>query len=450
MNDPISITTYSNKRATGMPGFVTIWLGEMVSVIGSSLSDFALSIWVYTTTGSVMQFSIMMLAFALPRLLIAPVAGMIVDRFNRRSVMLFSDMAHAVLMGSVMVLLHFNLLVPWHLYVIAALSAIASAFQMPAYQAIIPQLVDEAQLGRANGMVNLADGVAQLLGPLLGGVLLGLIGLSGIVLIDLLTFAVAALALVLVRVPNVAAIKSHDLSHEANGTDDFRDDFRTGWRFIAQRPALLQLMIYIAATVFLTSFVQVLTPPLVLSFTTEAMLGVILAVGGIGMLAGGLLMSVWGGPKRRVYGLLLFDVVTALALILAGVLSTPWWFAVAAFFFFFSMPISRGSAQSIWQSVVPQPLQGRVFSARDMIAIAASPIAILLAGPLADGVFAPYVETQSGWLSAWFGNGHGIGLMFVLLGVLLILVNGIAWASPILRRVGEATSAQASTPCAPK
>ena len=424
--------------------FATIWFGEMISVIGSSISEFALSIWVYKTTGSVLQFSLMLLAMVIPRLVMSFVAGVIVDRMNRRTIMILSDCAQAVLSLCVLGLIFFNVLQPWHLFIVVALTAIAASFQGPAYQALVSQLVSKDDLGKANGMLSLAGGAAQLLGPLLGGVLLGGIGLLGVVLIDFVTFLVAMLMVSLVPVPNVRPLapmqSSTQPAGEAAAPTSFAQEFRAGWQFIAQRPNLLSLMFYIAITVFLTSFLQVLTPPMVLAFNTEQSLGIILAVGGIGVLVGSLVMSAWGGPKRRVYGLLAFDVLTAVAMIMAGLQTSVIWLCVVAFLFFASLPFSRGSAQSLWQSVVPEHLQGRVFTARDTIAIAASPIALLLAGPLADGVFQPLMKANGALANSvgaaiGIGPGRGIALMFIVLGVLFLLVNLAAWLSPRLRKI---------------
>ncbi len=409
-----------------MRNFTIVWFGELVSIIGSSISEFALSIWVYKLTGSVLQFSAMLLAMTVPRLLVSLFAGVIVDRWNRRTVMILSDCAQAVLSACVLGLVILNLLQPWHLFIIVALTAVAASFQQPAYQALVTQLVSREQLGQANGLLNFGGGLAQLVGPLLGGIVLGWVGLAAVVLIDLATFCVALVMLALVRVPNVRPVES---SPAAPASTSFVQELRAGWRFIHERPALLSLMLYIAVTVFLTSFPTVLMPPLVLAFSNEQMLGLILTFGGVGLLLGGLLMSAWGGPKRRIYGVLVFDVLTAAAMIFAGFQTSVIGLAVAAFLFFVGMPISRGSAQSLWQSVVPEQLQGRVFTSRDFIAIAASPIALLTAGPLADGVFEPWMRATGA------EPGRGIGLMFVGLGVLFLLANGVAWLSPKLREL---------------
>jgi predicted MFS family arabinose efflux permease len=404
-------------------------------MVGSSISDFALGIWVYTSSGSVFQFALISLAFVVPKLLVSPFAGVMVDRWNRRTVMILSDAVHALLMGSVLLILQFGTLQSWHLYLITALAAVASSFQWPAYQALIPQLVPQAKLGSANGLIDLAFGIAQLAAPLGGGLLLVWIDLRGIVLIDLITFFVALFALLLVRVPDLVGAAATTAA-----ITNWRAEFLEGWTFIRHDRGLLGLMLYIAVTVFLTGFVHVLTPPLVLSFASEAALGLILTVGGIGLLSGGLLMSIWGGPRPRIYGLLLFDLLAIAAMLLAGFFTSTWVLALVAFLFFVGLPISRSSAQSIWQSKVPLHLQGRVFVTRDMLAIGATPLAFLAAGPLADYLFEPLLQPNGALATSaglWFGvgAGRGVALIFFCLGLCFLITNLCAWWSPTLRKV---------------
>ncbi len=211
-------------------------------------------------------------------------------------------------------------------------------------------------------------------------------------------------------------------------------EFRQGWSFLRSQPGLLMLMFYIAATVFLMSALEVLVTPLILSFSNEQTLGMILTTGGIGMVVGGLVMSAWGGPKRRIYGTLIFDLLGALAMIAAGLRPSALLLAIAAFCFFRGHAHFTGSLQAIWQSSVPMPLQGRVFALRDMLAIGAAPLAFLVIGPLADAVFEPLMASNgalAATVGAWIGSGQGrgIALLFIVMGSTFLTINLFAWRS---------------------
>ncbi|MFN8439530.1 MAG: MFS transporter [Caldilineaceae bacterium] len=435
------------QNSSSLSAFRILWFGQLISILGSATADFAVGIWVYQQTGSVFRFAMIALTSVLPRLLISPLAGVVVDRWNRRTVMLVSDFVHALCSLTIWLLLLSGQLEIGLLYIVMAVAALASAFQEPAYQAAIPQLVHKEQLGQANGMVDLARGAGQLLAPLLGGFLLAWIGLGGIIMLDLSTFLVAVVTLTLVRVPDLVASPTHDdpayqVSPTKEADSGWRQEFAQGWHFLLSQPALLMLMFYIAATVFLLSLLEVLVTPLVLSFSNERALGMILTSGGVGLLVGGALMSWWGGPKQRIYGMLLFDLLAALIMIGAGLRASEVWLAVVAFSFFVTVPISRGSLQAIWQSSVPQTLQGRVFTLRDMLAISASPLAFLLAGPLADQVFEPWMA-NNGWLAgtvgSWIGvgKGRGIALLFIVMGLLFLTMNVLAWGSRKIRNIEQ-------------
>jgi hypothetical protein len=204
----------------------------------------------------------------------------------------------------------------------------------------------------------------------------------------------------------------------------------------------LGLLIFFALTNFLSGTVVVLGTPFVLSFASAATLGVILSAAGVGMLAGNLLMSVWGGPRRRVYGVLGFEVLAGASLMAAGFGSSAAVVGVATFIFSFSVAMTLAASQAIWQSKVEPGVQGRVFAVRRMIAWSTLPFAYVIAGPLADQVFGPLL-VAGGPLAATVGRvlgvgpGRGIGLLFVVLGIFVVLISAVGFLSPRLRLVEE-------------
>jgi MFS transporter, DHA3 family, macrolide efflux protein len=416
-----------------MRTFVIVWSGQLVSLLGSGLTGFALGVWVYQRTGSATKFALIALAATLPGILISPLAGVLVDRWDRRHVMLFSDIGASFCTIAVALLLYRQRLEIWHLYLATAAQATFSAFQWPAYTASLTLLVPKRHFGRAGGMLQFSEAATQIVAPVLAGVLLSSLNLWGILIIDYATFLFAALILLLVRIPRpptsqqVVTQKSSLLREAAYG-----------WSYITSRPGLLSLLIFFAVTNFLTSITLVLGTPLVLSFASVSVLGTILSLAGCGMLIGSLTMSFWGGPKRRVHSVLGFELLIGLSLIATGLRPNAPLVAVGTFVYACSLPFVLSSSQAIWQSKVAPEVQGRVFAVRRMIAWSCVPLAYLVAGPLADRVFNPLL-LPNGPLSdslgrvIGVGQGRGLGLLFVVVGLLVTATAVAGYFYPRLR-----------------
>ncbi len=426
----------AQRRPTrGFRTFFVIWLGQLVSLVGSGLTGFALGVLVYQETGSVTQFALISLFTALPGIVFSPIAGALVDRWDRRWAMIMSDTGAGLCTLGVALLLLTQRLEVWHVYVLMGLSSTFSAFQWPAYSAATTLLVPKVQLGRANGMVQLGQAVAQIAAPSLAGVLMGLIQVEGVILIDVVTFVFAVSTLLLTRVPR-PVVTAEGMA----GQGTLLQEAAYGWTYIRARPGLLGLLLLFASTNFTSGIVQVLFTPLVLSFASPAVLGTILSVGGIGFLAGSLTMSAWGGPKTRVYGIYAFLVLQAVVLLVAGLPPVAVVLGAAAFAYFFGVPIINGCSQAIWQSKTAPDVQGRVFAVRRMIAWSSLPLAYLVAGPLADQVFEPWLA-EGGALAGSVGRligtgeGRGIGFLFIILGIGSVLATAAAFLHPRVRQV---------------
>ena len=286
-------------------------------------------------------------------------------------------------------------------------------------------------------MVQFGRAASEILAPALAGVLMGLIQLEGVILIDVVTFVFAVGTLLLVRFPQP------EVSSESAGEKgSLWRDLTYGWRYIFARPGLRDLLIFFAAVNFLWGMVGALIVPLVLGWTSSEMLGLLISIAGVGMLAGSLIMSVWGGPRRRIHGVLTFELLSGVCFMLIGLQPSFWLVAVGVFGAHATIAIVFGSNQAIWQSKVAPDIQGRVFATQQMIARAAAPLAYLLAGPLADRVFEPLLAPDGG-LAASIGQvvgtgaGRGIGLLFVLMGVVKILVSLAGWMNPHIRHVED-------------
>jgi DHA3 family macrolide efflux protein-like MFS transporter len=419
----------------GFRAFLLIWFGQLVSLTGSGLTGFALGVWVYQRTGSVTQFALISLFTALPGILFSPIAGALVDRWDRRWAMIISDTGAGMCTLGVAVLLFANRLEVWQIYILMALSSTFSAFQWPAYSAATTLLVPKEQFGRASGMVQLAEAVAQIGAPSLAGILLGVVQIEGVILIDFVTFLFAVLTLSLVRIP-----KPETTAEGKAGQGSLLREAAYGWKYIRARPGLMGLLLLFASTNFTSGIVEVLFTPLVLSFTTAAVLGTILSIGGIGFLGGSLAMSAWGGPKVRVYGIYISLLLQGVVLFAAGFPPQVAILATAAFLYFFGIPIVNGCSQAIWQSKTAPDVQGRVFAVRRMIAWSSLPLAYLAAGPMADRVFEPLLDEGGALASSvgqiiGTGEGRGIGLLYMILGVISLLATAVGYLYPRLRLV---------------
>ncbi|MBW4629445.1 MAG: MFS transporter [Brasilonema octagenarum HA4186-MV1] len=417
--------------------FTLIWFGQLISLIGSGLTRFALGVWVYQNTGSVTQFALISLFAMLPSILISPVVGVLVDRWNRRSCMILSDAGAGLSTLAIALLLFSGKLEVWHIYVAVAVSSIFSAFQWSAYAAATTMLVPKQHLGRANGMVQLAEAASRLLSPMLAGALVVTIQIQGVILIDCVSFLFSLVTLLLVRFPKPKTTPEDEVRQSWR-----LREFTYGWTYITARPGLLGLLIFFAVINFLIGVVSVLVTPLVLAFASATVLGTVLSIGGSGMLVGGLVMSAWGGPKKRILSVFGFTLSGGLSILLAGLMpSVPVFFATA-FIYYFGVSMINGCDQAIWQSKVAPAVQGRVFAVRSMLALASLPLGYLIAGPLVDQVFEPLLAV-SGPLAGSIGRiigvgrGHGIGLLFVVIGMLTMLATAGGYLYLPLRLLEE-------------
>ena len=310
------------------------------------------------------------------------------------------------------------------------------AFQAPAYMAAITLLIPKRHYTRASGMVQLAYAASNILAPLLGGILVVTIGMKGVLLVDLATFSFAVAMLLLVRFPG--------LPRRAAGAPraSIREEMLEGWRYIAAKPGLTGLLLVFAANNLFSGMAQASFTPMILEFASPDVLGMIAGAGGAGMLAGSLLMMTWGGPRRRVRGILGGGFLLGVFTVVTGLRPSPLLVAAATFGMFFTLPIAGGCDLAIWQAKTVPAMQGRVFATRRMVALSSVPIAYLAAGPLAERVFKPLL-LPGGPLAASLGPvfgvgpGRGLGLLFVAVGVAVMLVCSLSYLIPRIRDVEE-------------
>jgi len=420
-----------------MTGFTVVWAGQFVSLLGTQMSQFALTIWTWQKTGEATALALVGLFFMAPNMLMSPLAGALVDRWNRKLVMMLSDLAAGLATIAIFLLMRSNMLEIWHLYATSAFAGAFQAFQFPAYSAAVSTMLPKEQYTRASGMLALARNATGIFGPVAAGVLLNVVRTGGILLFDILSFVVAISVLLMVHIPQPLT--------EAATRNSILKDSLFGFRYILARPSLLGLQLVFFAINFTAVLCYSLMAPMVLSRTGNdtLVLGSVQSAFGVGGVVGGLLVSAWGGPKRRVHGVLGGMIFSSLlGTMLMGLSRSALLWIAGGFFSMIFMPLINGSNQAIWQSKVPPEMQGRVFSTRALIAQVSAPVATGIAGPLADRVLLPgMMEGGSlaplfGWLVG-IGPGAGISLLFVAMSIAGILVGLGGYLFPKIRNVED-------------
>jgi hypothetical protein len=279
----------------------------------------------------------------------------------------------------------------------------------------------------------------MLAAPVLAGILFVAVGLEGIIVIDFVTyfFAIGALLLVHIPQPKTAA----EETEKRRGS--LLSDALFGWKYLRARGGLFGLLVYFALVNFFLNLSGVLTGPLVLSFGSASTLGFVQMASGLGMLVGSIAMSTWGGPKRRIVGVIGFITLGSFGPLVAGLRPSGVVVAAGMFILLFCVPFASGSSQAIFQTKVAPGVQGRVFAIRGMIARSMTPLAFLIAGPLADYVFEPWMQEGGGLASTVLGDligsgaGRGIGLIYVTSGLILVTASVLASAYPRIRLVED-------------
>ena len=365
-----------------MRGFTIIWFGQVVSLLGSAMTWFAFTIWAWEKMGKASALATISFFAFLPTVLLMPVAGAFVDRWDRKLVMLLSDLATAIGTLTIFLIYTFGHLQIWHIYVVSILAGLFTAFQYPAYAAAVTTLLSKEDYARAQGMLGSARALSGILAPIFAAALLGFIGFSGIMLIDLATFLVAFGTLIFTPIPQPKQTK---VGLQSRGT--LWQEIRFGFRYILERESLRSLtVLFMLVGVFL-AIGATLTTPLILSQThnSESALATVQSVGAVGGIVGGVILSVWGGAKRRIHNVLLGGAGACLLGILwLGLSQAIFLWAIGNFFFAFFEPFVEGGNLAIWQTKVEADIQGRVFSVRQLLVQLPYVFGILIAGYLAD------------------------------------------------------------------
>jgi len=397
---------------------------QTLSVIGSRMTSIAVAILIFNDTGSATPLLLTTFFNELPAMLGNSFAGVLVDRWDRRRVLMLADIGQAL--GSLLLMASFMSggFQLWHLYTVALVQGIFGMFHEPAKDATTALLVPKGRRDRANAIQQMAFPLAGVVAPALAGLFYLLVGIVGILVIDLVTFVVAVVAVFVVRIPNPAASAEGRAAHGG-----LLREWRGGLRFLRARPALLGVVVYYMLIAFLVNGPLELAIPYLMTITGSTTLsGLILAVTSLGAFAGAALLAVRNVARGRVPIMLWSLLVTGVMFLIYGTTRSPLVLALSVFTLMIPLPVAWTLLTSLLISKTPPDMQGRVLAIALQLAYVGSTLSFLLTGPLADRVLEPLAAVP----------GEGMGWLLVGAGALILLLTLAAYALPGIRRVEQA------------
>ena len=398
---------------------MVIWIGEMISTIGSGMSAFALSIYTFKQTGSVTLVALVtLLAFA-PTVLLSPIGGLLADRWDRRVMMMLGEGLSAI--GLAMVLLATSLsYTSWILFYIGIfVSSFFLSVLEPAYKASISDLVTKEDYAKASGMIQIAGASKFLIAPVIAGFLVKHVGLTTILLIDMSTIIVTLLTISIVRNTIKAPNKEQTFK-------SFQEEFIEGIRFLGKQKEIRKLVLLMTGMCFFIAFLQTLMIPMAMHITSVEKIGMLESFSAIGMLIGSILISAIT-VKNKYAGLKISLAASGVCMLFVGVFTNYYLLFIACLMFFTTLPFVNTLADVLIRVRIPNELQGRIWGLIGLISQIGYLIAYAISGVLADQIFEPMFMGQS-ILSETVGKiigtgaGRGIGFMLIVAGILMVMI----------------------------
>jgi MFS transporter, DHA3 family, macrolide efflux protein len=407
------------------PRFFTIWSGQALSLFGSQILQFAFIWWLTETSGSATVLAISTLVALIPQIVITPFAGALVDRWDRRKVMIVADSAIALAALGLALLFGFDVIKIWHFYAVIFVRSIGAAFHWTAMFAATAMMVPNENLSRIAGLNSALQGAATLASPPIGAVLYAMVSMQAIIAIDILTAALAILPLLFIAIPKSGATQTEAT---APSFTLFRD-IREGIRYVWSQKGILSIILIAMVLNFVAFPAFTLLPILVTEyFGREAIdFATLQSVVGAGMIAGGLLLAAWKGLKRRMIVAMLGLMLQGAGILLVGLAPVGmFWLAIASLLVFGIInPISNGLFTSTIQRIVPPDKLGRVFSLLSSGCQLMSPLGLAIAGPVADA--------------------FGTTVWFRLAGVITIVFGFVALFIPAITKLDTLAPEQSLT-----
>jgi len=429
------------KNLKPLRTFSILFTGQVFSLLGTSLTRFGVSVWAYEQIGTATSLALLGFFSCITYVIASPFAGVLVDRMDRRKVMLFSDLGSGIATVAMLALFLTGHLAVWHIYVAEVIAGMLEAFQDPAWMSSISLLVPKEHYTRINGLVGLGRSASRLLAPSIAGVMQVSLGLGSVMMADLATMAAAVGTLLFIRIPSPPP-SPEGVSIRGNLGQEIRFGFHYIFRDIGLTTLLLNFFL---VNLFGTLTYFAVYTPMILARTggDPIALGVVRTVMGVGGVVGGLIITLWGGPRKKIKGYLLGTGLSFLICdFLTAVSRNPLSWSISGFLSELSIPFMVSPYYALWQVIVPPDVQGKVFSVREMVQVSSQPIGYLIGGLLADLVFEPAMQPGGmftgifGWLVGT-GAGAGMSAMFLFTSVLGSLIGFGGLLVPALRKLAR-------------
>lgn len=401
------------NRIKELQTFLILWSTQSLSQLGSAMTNFALTLWLYEQTGSALRTALLSICSYAPYVCMSIFAGAISDRWDKRKIMLGCDTFAACCTVTVLVLLKNDLLMPWHMYLLNAVNGLMNTVQQPAGDVAMTLVIPKKHYQRASGMRSLSNSLITILNPMLATSLYAFAGLDTVIYVDLATFATAFAALFFwIRIP---AVSEKELDRVP-----FFCAVRSGLRYLRDNRMILTLILFLAGVNLIASAFDAVLPAFILPRPNggSAVLGAVTSCAGIATLAGSVLVTLLPPPSNRVRVIFVTMLISlGTENFLLAFSRSPLLWCLGQLIGWVLVPVMNANLDVILRSTIPVELQGRVYSCRNTLQFFTIPVGFFLGGYLVDEVCEPIMEAAAngGILTALFGSGKGSGAAMVLL-----------------------------------
>lgn len=407
------------KIEAGFKKFLIIWFGELISNIGSGLTAFGLGLYVWQMTYSAVDVAMVEMAALLPMILLAPVAGVLADSYDRRLLMILGDIVSGFGLIAMLVIMLTGDIQVWQICLCVGFISVFSALLDPAYKATITDLLTEDEYTKASGMVGIASSSKFLISPIIGGFILAFFSMEVILLIDILTFVVTVAAIFSVR-------KSLAVKSKVKKEMDFFKDLKEGWQILLESKGVMLLIVLVSCLMFYMGIIQVLSKPMILSFASEQTTGILQTVVACGMMMSSILIGRGILKKNFVNVMVASFIVSGIMMAGFGATTSIPVIIISGFLFFATLPFATTCIDVLIRKSIDNDKQGRAWGLISLISQVGYVVAYVFAGVLADYVFIPAL-VEDGVLAdsvgkiIGTGETRGIGFLIMFAGLGLII-----------------------------